>query len=294
MYKRFPVLLAVLALSICAQAQSQDDTARTIFVGSRREKVETVVHTEREKPTPTPAAVRRRTEAKPPAPSVARRKDTIQRRNRPPVASDNSIPQAASSDNDAEPTVGLGYTVFLKDPSHRFVRVNPEQSFRAGDSIRILVESNIDGYIYVFHKTDDGPTKMLFPDWDAHQGDNRIWAHYPQFVPDPDLFEFALSGPPAAERLTIVVSRHPIAGLPIGTGLQGLRGVPVREDLLREISRPVNYREYNQNNAGMAITNKEIARDVQMVRSDPPPDHILLNQQTNADRIISRLTIYHR
>src|SRR5262249_34053088 len=48
--------------------------------------------------------------------------------------------------------IGLGYTVFKKDENGKPVRVNPAQEFRTGDEMRFVIESNADGYLYIFHQ----------------------------------------------------------------------------------------------------------------------------------------------
>jgi hypothetical protein len=157
------------------------------------------------------------------------------------------------------------------------------------------VESSIDGYLYLFHQADSGAAKMLFPTWASRSGDNRIWAHYPQIMPDPNLYEFAFKGGPASEKLSIVISRSPIRGIPVGEDLKGLQSVPIGDDLLREISGLAAFREYhNNNNDGVVMTKREGSRDIEMIRSDPTPAHILLTQTSSGERVIARLILEHR
>src|SRR5437764_13624770 len=58
--------------------------------------------------------------------------------------------------------IGLGYTLYLRDVNGRAVRVEPTREFHNGDRIRISLEPNIDGYLYVFHTEGDGAPEMIF------------------------------------------------------------------------------------------------------------------------------------
>lgn len=190
--------------------------------------------------------------------------------------------------------MGLGYTLFLKNNDTKaFFRVSPNRIFNTGQSMRLLVETNMDGYLYLFHQENNGPVRLLYPTSEVRDGDNRIWAHYPQFVPDPNLYEFSLTGGPAVEFFTVVVSREPLRGVPIGAGLRGLKAVPIDSILFREITRAVTYREYHSTD-GSDMTDRERSRDVAMVKSDPPPSHILLNRYSAGERVVARFDIEHR
>jgi hypothetical protein len=113
-------------------------------------------------------------------------------------------------------------------------------------------------------------------------------------MPDPNLYEFAFKGDPASEKLMIVISRSPIRGIPVGENLKGLQSVPIGDDLLREISGLAAFREYHNNDDGVAMTKREGSRDIEMIRSDPTPAHILLTQTPSGERVIARLILEHR
>jgi Domain of unknown function (DUF4384) len=79
--------------------------------------------------------------------------------------------------------IGLGCTLFKRGPRDAAVRVSTRREFRGGDAVRFMVESNITGYLYVFHVENDGPAKMLFPDARLQGGNNVVKAHVPREVP---------------------------------------------------------------------------------------------------------------
>ncbi|MGI8565583.1 MAG: hypothetical protein ACR2LZ_03775, partial [Pyrinomonadaceae bacterium] len=64
----------------------------------------------------------------------------------------------------AADSIGLGYTLYMRADNGDAVRVDPEKEFGAGDQIRVSLEANTDGYLYIFHTEDDRNPQMLFPD----------------------------------------------------------------------------------------------------------------------------------
>ncbi|MEJ7709797.1 MAG: DUF4384 domain-containing protein [Pyrinomonadaceae bacterium] len=71
----------------------------------------------------------------------------------------------------------------MRDPAGDAVRVDPTSEFREGDRIRLVLEPNTDGFLYVFHTENDAQPQMLFPDPRLDGGTNRVRAHVPCEVP---------------------------------------------------------------------------------------------------------------
>jgi uncharacterized protein DUF4384 len=120
--------------------------------------------------------------------------------------------------------IGLGYTLYMRNQLGDAVRIDPSREFRAGDRIRLSMEANTDGYLYVFHTENDQAPTLIFPDARLNDGDNSIEAHVPYEVPSPfeaseNLRWFAFDERPAIERLYIVITREPLPGTPIGADL---------------------------------------------------------------------------
>ncbi|MCA1630317.1 MAG: DUF4384 domain-containing protein [Acidobacteria bacterium] len=120
--------------------------------------------------------------------------------------------------------IGLGYTLFMRDEAGGAVRVSPSREFKSGESIRLLVESNTDGYLYVFNAEGDATPQLIFPDARLNRGDNRIGAHVPYEIPsskeqDERLRWFVFNDAPASERVFVVVARRPLEGVPTGEDL---------------------------------------------------------------------------
>lgn len=197
MKKKTAVLLLLFCfvpLSPCAGAYApqDDDTTRGAFIETR----------------PAPSAKgRHRTRP-------ARR----DRAKEAPVTDDSSVPVASSK------AIGFGYTIYQANAAGEPVRVDPKKQFRTGERVRFLVEPGIDGYIYIFHRENDGRPELIYPDPRIAGGTNRTVAHALMEIPsrrepNPRARWFTFFDPPAVEHLYFVVARSPLAAIPTGADL---------------------------------------------------------------------------
>jgi hypothetical protein len=97
----------------------------------------------------------------------------------------------------------------MRDQTGGAVRVDPARQFRAGEQIRIALETNSDGYLYIFHTENGANPQMLYPDVRLNGGANAVRAHVPYQVPSSLNDWFRFDANPATERLYIVVARKP-------------------------------------------------------------------------------------
>lgn len=142
---------------------------------------------------------------------------------RPKAASSNTSKPARAKRPAAGP-IGLGYTVYQRDPNGKPLRVTASEEFHTGDAVRLMIESNTNGYLYVFHTENGQNPKLIFPDTRLKGGSNRVIAHVPSEVPssreaDPRFQWFHFSGKAATERLYLVVTRQPLPGVLTGKEL---------------------------------------------------------------------------
>ncbi|MEP7342044.1 MAG: DUF4384 domain-containing protein [Acidobacteriota bacterium] len=202
--------------------------------------------------------------------------------------------------------IGLGYTLYKKNANDEPVRVTAAQNFGSGDNLRFVIESNITGYLYIFHQENNGPAKMLYPDARLEWGKNRIKAHVPHEVPSSnDGRWFNFSGPDATERFYLVVSRETLPKVLTGDKLLAYsRKNPgdyawhppetTWKQLLAQAKAPV--RESQGNLLGQVQTQAErdaIRRNVDVKLDDPAPTIIRMSESPKAKMLVTMIELAH-
>jgi hypothetical protein len=206
--------------------------------------------------------------------------------------------------------IGLGYSLFLKDKDGALVRVDPSREFHYKDSIRLSLEPNTNGYLYVFYTENDNNPQMLFPDARLVGGDNAIEAHVPYEVPsshetDPSRRWFVFDNNPAVERLYIVVSRRPLPGIPTGDDLIAYcngktdctwKVSPTAWSLVKN-GLNAEVRTSATRNFGQAQTDTEreaTTRGFGLDTTAPAPTVVRMNVSANAPILITRVELTHK
>ena len=69
--------------------------------------------------------------------------------------------------------LGLRYSI-VKQVGGESVEVDPESVFRSGDRIRLNVQANDNGYLYIVLRGSSGRWSPLFPSKEILSGDNRV------------------------------------------------------------------------------------------------------------------------
>lgn len=118
------------------------------------------------------------------------------------------------------PRLGIGLTLFMRDSNGLAVRTDPNHVFQKGDRVRVLLETNSDGYLYIFNTTNNGPATMIYPHADLDEGGNYIQAHVPFEIPSSlagseNLRWFAFDEVAGTEQLFFVFAREPLKGVPL-------------------------------------------------------------------------------
>lgn len=123
-------------------------------------------------------------------------------------ASSASVPvvQAAYRPQGPHPALGLRYTI-LKRHGEEQAEADADATFHAGDRIRLAVEANDDGYLYVVNRGSSGTWKLLFPSPEVKDGDNRVHKRVRYEIPSGYTFTFDEQA--GEEKLFIVLSRQP-------------------------------------------------------------------------------------
>jgi hypothetical protein len=237
-----------------------------------------------------------RVRASPPRPSRSRAK---------------SAPVEPASPAGSTHPLGLAYTLYRADVRGLAVRVDAEQVFYSEDRLRAVIESNTDGYLYVFTTENDGEPEMIYPDERLESGENRVRAHVPVEVPssgepNPENRWFRVYGAPATERLYVVTSREPIPGVPTGKGLVDYckaypgecpwRPTPEIWNAIlkyaREGAQVSRSKTFGQRQS--AVEQDAIARKIGLRRDAPEPTVVYLNQSLAAGVVVAVLALAHR
>ena len=116
------------------------------------------------------------------------------------------VTNAAYRPQGQRPALGLRYTI-LRKVGDQPVEVGPGTVFHAGDRIRLAVEANDDGYLYVVNQGSSGTWKLLFPSTEIKDGDNQIQKRVRYEIPSGYTFTFDEQS--GEEKLFIVLSRRP-------------------------------------------------------------------------------------
>ncbi|HEV7376145.1 MAG TPA: DUF4384 domain-containing protein [Pyrinomonadaceae bacterium] len=216
--------------------------------------------------------------------------------------------KADSSMNSYLPTaLGLGYTLYKRDSMGNAVRVDPSQEFHAGDRIRLSLETNTDGYLYIFHTENDGEPEMLYPDVRLGKGNNQIEAHVPYEIPwnEPGVENwFKFDANPANERLYVVVTRQPLPGVPVGSALvdycgqnrcpwQPPVGVWAQVKLNGQAKvGVVRSARYGQKQS--TLEREATTRGLGLDQAAPEPSIIRMNVSSNAPILVTAVELVHK
>ena len=152
-------------------------------------------------------------------------KDTLPKPVAPKVAAKTKDPETkpegpskpdvvkVSAPGPSRRRVGLKYRIQMMATSGgSAVDVDAQRTFRTGEAIRIVVESNIDGYLYILQRGSSGRETMIFPSPEINGGSNLVKANTVLTVPWNGFFKF--DSVPGREKWLLVVSRSPLENLP--------------------------------------------------------------------------------
>jgi hypothetical protein len=139
-----------------------------------------------------------------------------------PEISQPQTPPAKGPDNNKKSTkplvtvsvspapLGLRYSVLKRDEAGKFQEVNSDANFHSGDRIRVQVETNSSGYLYVVSQGSSGAWKLLFPSADVAGGSNLIQKGDTRVLPSAgDTGWWRFTDQPGVEKLFVVLTRQP-------------------------------------------------------------------------------------
>jgi len=206
--------------------------------------------------------------------------------------------------------MGLGLTLFMRDSNGLAVRTDPTHAFHKGDHVRLLLETNADGYLYIFNTTDGGTPVMIYPDPELDEAGNYIQAHVPFEIPSSVAAEERLrwltfDEHPGAEKLYFVFTREPLAGAPIEDDLISFCRINARKcpwhpssELWAQIQKELSEPPQSSKAAGLgrSQTSKEhdaATRGIGLNRDDPEPTLIMLTASSSKAILVTTLDLVH-
>ena len=208
------------------------------------------------------------------------------------------------------PRIGLGMTLFTRDSNGLAVRVDPEHVFHKGDRVRVLLETNTDGYLYIFNQTNDGPVVMVYPDKDLDEAGNYIKAHVPWEIPSAAADEERLrwlvfDEVPGNERLFFVLTREPLKNVPIEDDLIAFcsssngtcpwrPNTEVWELIQKQMQEPLTKdKSAKYGNTQTKPEQQAATRGIGLAKDDPEPSLIMM-ASSKSPMLVATLDLVHK
>jgi len=207
--------------------------------------------------------------------------------------------------------IGMGLTLFMRDSNGLAVRTDPTREFHKGDHVRFLIETNADGYLYVFNTTDGGQPVMVYPDPELDDAGNYFQAHVPfeipsSVAPEERLRWLTFDAHPGAERLYFVFTREPLSSVPIEDDLitycrdnsgkcPWRPGTDVWAQVQNELNEPVKVAKVEGvGNAQTSAEHRAATRGIGLNRDDPEPSLVMLSATTSKNMLVAAVDLIHK
>jgi hypothetical protein len=207
--------------------------------------------------------------------------------------------------------LGLGLTLFTRDSLGLAVRTDPTRTFHKGDRVRVLLETNADGYLYIFNTTNGGTPVLIYPNRELDEGGNYIRSHIPFEIPSGAASEERLrwlvfDEYAGTERLYFVFTREPLQGIPLEDELLAYCGdaknkCPFSPDaeVWMKIEKGVDAPLQISATAkfGKAQTGSErdaVERGLGLSKEEPEPSLILMSASSNTATLVTVLDLVHK
>jgi len=208
------------------------------------------------------------------------------------------------------PRIGIGLTLFMRDTNGLAIRTDPSHVFQKGDRVRVLLETNADGYLYIFNTTNNGPAVMLYPNPELDEAGNYLQAHVPFEIPSSLAAEERLrwlvfDENAGDERLFFVFSKEPLSGVPLEDDLisfcrDNKAACPLRPSdeawsaIQKEMAQPLKTDKAKR--FGAAETPREqqaTSRGLGLAKNDPEPSLIMM-ASSSTGTLVTTLDLVHK
>jgi hypothetical protein len=207
--------------------------------------------------------------------------------------------------------MGLGLTLFMRDSNGNAIRTDPSHEFQKGDHVRVLLETNVDGYLYIFNTTNDGPPVMIYPDPELDGAGNYLQSHVPFEIPSSVAQEerlrwFTFDQNAGAEKLYFVFTREPLAAVPIEDDLLTFcrdnrgkcpwtPGTEIWSNIQKELAAPIQVAKAARVEGSQTSgEQRAVTRGIGLNRGDPEPSLIMLTASTSKNILVTTLELVHK
>jgi hypothetical protein len=241
--RRLSIAAAFLgsAAAVVAQTSEHRLSAREIFYNVATPSERAAPATKAKKKPEVPKSP----SSRPARPEPPAQQDTMEPSARTrPQSPGGVVPEYVT--NTVSP-LGLRYSILKRQDSGDYVEVSPDSTFHSGDRIRVILEANDTGYLYVVQQGSSDKWETLYPSPETNSGSNRVEPKQVYRVPPEGVFSFDTRT--GTERLFIVLSRQPVSDLdsliyslddskrrPSSPGRQMLaQNIALQNDLVRKL-----------------------------------------------------------
>jgi hypothetical protein len=208
--------------------------------------------------------------------------------------------------------LALGYTILMKDDTGRLFVADPLREFKTGDRFAVALETNADGYLYLFSAENGRDPELLFPNAQIDGGANAVQAHARATFPtgpaaDVEYF-INVTDPPAAEHLYIVFSRRPLADVPAGEALVKFCGKNLEDCAWKPAAAQWSRLKGGAKGSGVteaksmqlaqatipAAMPGTLQRGLKVKKDDPRPAIVRVNDSPDADVLVTEIVLTHK
>jgi hypothetical protein len=208
--------------------------------------------------------------------------------------------------------LALGYTILMKDDTGRLFVADPARVFKTGDRFAVALETNADGYLYLFSAENGRDPELLFPNAQIDGGANAVQAHARATFPTGSSAEVEyfidVTDPPATEHLFIVFSRRPLADVPAGEALVKFCGKnledcawkPTAAQWARILGGAKGRGVIEAKNVQLAqagpppVMPGTLQRGLKVKKEDPKPAIVRVNDSPDADVLVTEIVLTHK
>ena len=212
----------------------------------------------------------------------------------------------------AQRPLALGYTMLMKDDGGRLLVADAAREFKTGERFALALETNADGYLYLFSAENGRNPELLFPNAQIDGGANAVAAHARATFPtgpaagEERFIEFT---PPAAtEHLFIIFSRQPLGEVPVGEALVKFCGTNLEDCSWRPTA--AQWAGILQGSKGRRVTEVKstqfaqaapppvmpgtLQRGLKVKKEDPRPAVVRVNDTPDADILVTEIVLTHK